>query len=387
MAANREKRSNAGNKLAKLLNEEEEDDFYKTTYGGFEEVENDDDYQSEEEAEDEVDSDFSIEENDEVKSDDDEEATKKRQKKGLYTKAYKEPKIVVKKLDSVSKPDKEPPRKKRKVAQDGDAFLNDLTERKSTRHSTAVKSAETAQRVRERALERRKNRRSAGEPAYKPTQEELLEEAKLTEQENLRSLEKYQKLELERKKCRTVKKVYTGPTIRYHSISMPLLGDDGQTVEGRYERTFITFSDADTMVSAFPSNDPPKPPSKNFCPITRVPAKYLDPVTHLPYCNIATFRVLREAYYQQLEARGDRGSAEIAAWLAHRQTSKTAQTIKMDPSMLQITKFKEEPDKNVPCESSACLPVLTSLPTIPLARIPLPEDIVSITSPTKPMKM
>ncbi|KAG8322332.1 Vacuolar protein sorting-associated protein 72 [Homalodisca vitripennis] len=205
--------------------------------------------------------------------------------------------------------------------------------------------------------------------------------------------EKYQKLELERKKCRTVKKVYTGPTIRYHSISMPLLGDDGmmnccrQTVEGRYERTFITFSDADTMVSAFPSNDPPKPPSKNFCPITRVPAKYLDPVTHLPYCNIATFRVLREAYYQQLEARGDRGSAEIAAWLAHRQTSKTAQTIKMDPSMLQITKFKEEPDKNVPCESSACLPVLTSLPTIPLARIPLPEDIVSITSPTKPMKM
>lgn len=44
MAANRERRSNAGNKLSKLLNEEEEDDFYKTTYGGFNEVEDDDDY-------------------------------------------------------------------------------------------------------------------------------------------------------------------------------------------------------------------------------------------------------------------------------------------------------------------------------------------------------
>ena len=38
MAAEREQRVNAGNRMAKLLNEEEEDDFYKTTYGGFNEV-------------------------------------------------------------------------------------------------------------------------------------------------------------------------------------------------------------------------------------------------------------------------------------------------------------------------------------------------------------
>jgi len=44
MAATRERRTNAGNKMARLLNEEEEDDFYKTTYGGFEEVEQDNDY-------------------------------------------------------------------------------------------------------------------------------------------------------------------------------------------------------------------------------------------------------------------------------------------------------------------------------------------------------
>lgn len=70
MAANRERRSNAGNKLARLLDEEEEDDFYKTTYGGFNEDEEDNDFHFvDEDAPDEVDSDFSIDENDEVISD------------------------------------------------------------------------------------------------------------------------------------------------------------------------------------------------------------------------------------------------------------------------------------------------------------------------------
>lgn len=47
MAAYRERRSNAGNRIAKLLDEEEaeEDDFYKTSYGGFLENENDNDYE------------------------------------------------------------------------------------------------------------------------------------------------------------------------------------------------------------------------------------------------------------------------------------------------------------------------------------------------------
>jgi len=38
MAATRERRANAGNKMARLLEDEEEDEFYTTTYGGFDEV-------------------------------------------------------------------------------------------------------------------------------------------------------------------------------------------------------------------------------------------------------------------------------------------------------------------------------------------------------------
>lgn len=38
LAATRERRSNAGARMARLLLAEDEDDFYKTTYGGFNEV-------------------------------------------------------------------------------------------------------------------------------------------------------------------------------------------------------------------------------------------------------------------------------------------------------------------------------------------------------------
>lgn len=79
MAATRERRSNAGNKLARLLDEEEEDDFYKTTYGGFNEEAEDNDFHFVDEEADEVDSDFSIDENDEVISDvEDEETPQKK---------------------------------------------------------------------------------------------------------------------------------------------------------------------------------------------------------------------------------------------------------------------------------------------------------------------
>lgn len=45
MAASRSRRHNAGNKIAKLLDEEEEDDFYKTSYGGFQDEEEDKEYE------------------------------------------------------------------------------------------------------------------------------------------------------------------------------------------------------------------------------------------------------------------------------------------------------------------------------------------------------
>jgi vacuolar protein sorting-associated protein 72 len=107
MALSRSRRSNAGSKMAMLLNTMESDEFYTTTYGGFNEEDADVDFICEaapvtasttaDVDDDIVDSDFSIDENDEPRSDvenEDDPDRPKRAKRGLgvQTKAYKEPK-------------------------------------------------------------------------------------------------------------------------------------------------------------------------------------------------------------------------------------------------------------------------------------------------------
>ena len=101
MASSRSRRSNAGSKMASLLNDEEKeaisgkDEFYETKYGGFQEEKDDGDfaYQSPGEEDDRVDSDFSIDEDDEVRSDIEDEGSGKRKTakrgEGVQTKAYK----------------------------------------------------------------------------------------------------------------------------------------------------------------------------------------------------------------------------------------------------------------------------------------------------------
>ncbi|XP_022826304.1 vacuolar protein sorting-associated protein 72 homolog isoform X2 [Spodoptera litura] len=412
----RERRSNAGNLLAKVLDEEEEDEFYATTYGGFQETEEDVDYKQEKEVDDEVDSDFSIDENDEPKSDDD--ADEKRTRKS-GTKVYKDPNRKkkggavagpslgekVKKANErkapkpkPEKPEKaEKPEKPDRSERAERAFAGDSSiERKSIRQSTAVKSAETLQRIKIRSALKKKKPKKVEDRM--PTQEELLEEALITEKENLKSLEKFEQIELERKKIRPTKKTITGPTIRYHSFAVPmieeippaedkssLLGDlnlsdiikhedEGQEVKTEepdqpaeseepvtkmdvdfigpdeevniekvpkeeksqkkrepenmkyYERTLLSFEN-DIKNKAFRSCFPKQNVKKRrqlLCAVTKRPARYIDPITKLPYRSVDAFRIIREAYYQQLEARGDRNDPQIAAWLQWRRADQAS---------------------------------------------------------------
>ncbi|CAH0674092.1 unnamed protein product [Spodoptera exigua] len=414
----RERRSNAGNLLAKVLDEEEEDEFYATTYGGFQETEEDVDYKQEKEVDDEVDSDFSIDENDEPKSD--EEADEKRTRKS-GTKVYKDPnrrkkagaaagpslgekvkkaeqrKAPKPKPEKTEKVEKEKPEKSERTER---AVVGDSSiERKSIRQSTAVKSAETLQRIKIRSALKKKKPKKVEDRM--PTQEELLEEALITEKENLKSLERFEQIELERKKIRPTKKTITGPTIRYHSFAVPiieeippaedkssLLGDlnlsdiikhedgvsEGQEVKTEepdqptepaepvtkmdvdfigpdeevsiekvpkdeksqkkkepqnmkyYERTLLSFEN-DIKDKAFRSCFPKqnvKKPRQLLCAVTKRPARYIDPITKLPYRSVDAFRIIREAYYQQLEARGDRNDPQIAAWLQWRRADQAS---------------------------------------------------------------
>ncbi|KAF5270366.1 hypothetical protein FQR65_LT05554 [Abscondita terminalis] len=266
----RGRRTTAGNRMAKLLNEEEEcqDEFYKVNYGGFQETATDNEYEAEEEGEDQVDSDFSIDENDEPVSDTEEES--QRKKRRLVTKAYKEP-------APKQKPKSPKPKPAASKETSDQQQTSDQGERKSIRKSTAAKSAATAQRVKIRTLEQKRKIKRPKEEEWIPTQAELLEEAKVTELENVQALERYQKMESEKKSRRTFKRTCFGPIIRYHSMRMPIIEESETNVEK--------------------------------------PAKYVDPLTCLPYHDILSFKLIREAYYQQLEAHGDRNDPVMAKWL------------------------------------------------------------------------
>lgn len=229
--------------------------------------------------------------------------------------------------------------------------------KKSLRKSTAAKSAATQHRLKARYEAEKLKPKVVKVDEKIPTQEELLEEAAQTEKENILSLEKFRRMELEKKKVRPTKgTTYTGPIIRYHSVSMPVIQDEQKTWESaqlsqdedenkkrttrrsriaandaqkaaeknRCERTFISFEN-DINNTAFEKIFPPphkKTPRSQICAITKLPAKYFDPVTQLPYHNAMAFKIIRESYYQMLEERGDQSETDVIAWLQWRKKIK-----------------------------------------------------------------
>lgn len=71
---------------------------------------------------------------------------------------------------------------------------------------------------------------------------------------------------------------------------------------------------------------------------------WIDPMTQLPYKNVQTFRLLREAYYQQLEARTDVNdtsqSPELLRWLEWRQKNHSGSqrnTIRLEPASASMS--------------------------------------------------
>lgn len=231
--------------------------------------------------------------------------------------------------------------------------------KKSLRKSTAAKSAATQHRLKART-EAERNKPKQPKTEYKIlTQEELLAECEETEKENLQSLEKFKMMELEKKRVRPTKgSAYTGPIIRYHSLSMPIVNDEPKLVKeilpveessaeekkrttrrsrmaandavkaserNRCERTFITFNnDIDNKVfdTLFPQQPPRKRKVQAKCMISGNPARYFDPVSQHYYYGRVEFKIIREGYYQMLESKGNLDDPEVAAWIAWRKKMK-----------------------------------------------------------------
>lgn len=72
-------------------------------------------------------------------------------------------------------------------------------------------------------------------------------------------------------------------------------------------------------------------------PIIRLPARYFDPVTQQPYYSIQAFKILREAYYMQLEEHGNRKNPEVVQWLEWRKKVKENRLKMLAKKLLQNT--------------------------------------------------
>lgn len=246
------------------------------------------------------------------------------------------------------------------------------------------------------------------------TQEELLEEAKWTEIENLASLEAYTRMVEERKKVKLKKKLWTGPMVRYLSLTMPVVtevecggdgsvdthdpsfyngenagqeekeqqledtrlkssilsldvpipmdtdageetggatGDSGdkcadsaldatlplsqsgrqslstqQPVIQKQSRNFLIFMDTNNFPSEyFPSVKPMKP-KRRLCPVTQLPAKYIDPLTRTPYATPFAFKVIRTRYVNAAEQKCERRLMQLSSWLEEKKKKKMEST-------------------------------------------------------------
>lgn len=305
MAASRSRRSNAGSLMQKLVEDEVDDEFYNTTYGGFDEEEDDNEYETEEDDVDVVDSDFSIEETEDVESEEEDEKPKKRKK--VVVKTFK----ALKKQDDGAKKGQDKLKARPvKPATEAPSISKEVRKR-SFRSSTIIKGEESTSRVRATV------KRHPKQPELRRlTQQELLAEAKITAEKNLASLAAFLKLEAEKKKTKLHKVQHSGPIIRFHSVSMPLVDDAQCKVENslteldkdtddsrKCSRNFLVFTDVKNFPKGYFSERKSRPPEKPLCAVTGLPAKYKEPLTGLPFANIAAFKTIRSQHKSSISSQ------------------------------------------------------------------------------------
>ena len=177
--------------------------------------------------------------------------------------------------------------------------------------------------------EQQRKKRSHGrttkaKPGFKMTQEQLLKEAKQTEIENLASLEAYTRLEAERKTSSFKEKKHSinGPVIRYHSVTMPLLNEDGTKRSEKYSRNFLVFTDTQSFPGSYFPTEKPNKPKRLYCKVTGLPAKYIDPLTGHPYSTAHAFRIIRDRFVKEREEKCEQRLLQLSSWLEEKKRLK-----------------------------------------------------------------
>ncbi|XP_027197071.2 vacuolar protein sorting-associated protein YL-1 [Dermatophagoides pteronyssinus] len=352
LASTRERRSNAGANMSKLLDKEEEDEFYKTQYGGFDEAENDNDFSVSDSSDSEnvIDSDFDIDEHVDAVVDEDEvekmvqqEEKRERQAATKRKSFYREPKPTSSTIKSPTSVEHRRPvrtsllsptstvRKTTLRSDDAHSLYKNL------RESTKKSSRETKENLEDERQRKLKFKSKRKQPYRQPTQEERLREAKRTEIENKRSLEAYKNMEIEKsKRNKTTKKIPNVPMIRYQSYR-----ENSKDSDPCY-RTIISFPNDEIFDHYFgrykqeslKSEIDQQPRKRSISVLSGLPIRYKDPLTGFPFAKAKEFNVIRDSYIRYLEQSTLRDDVTIKKFIESYQLSPVLE-LKLDQSNQQ----------------------------------------------------
>ncbi|KAJ1741187.1 Vacuolar protein sorting-associated protein 72 [Coemansia sp. RSA 989] len=303
LSTGRSRRQNAGNKMSAMIEEERA----KIESGDIVPSDEDKDFTRKDEGEDIIDSDFEETDSEAERAAEEvskqvEELLEKAERRKQRKQARK--RIVPLFASSKSKPTVKPEPKPfsstpRRTKQP------EFAVRFSSRASAVRKARESEALELEReelaAIKRKRNstKRRKSEPLL--TQEQLLEEAKQTEVENLEKLKEFQNMEAQEKQqqrrlASRKKPLMVQPISHWESRLVPEISapagaiSTAAHIETNY--SLKQLDDEEILLNPWISNAPTMPPK--LCPITGKPARYFHPRVKVPYSDARAYRILEE---------------------------------------------------------------------------------------------
>ncbi|OTF76825.1 vacuolar protein sorting-associated protein 72-like protein, partial [Euroglyphus maynei] len=200
--------------------------------------------------------------------------------------------------------------------------------------STKKSSRETKENLEDERRRKLKCKSKRKQPYRQPTQEERLREAKRTEIENMRSLEAYKNMEIEKsKRNKITKKLPNVPMIRYQSYR-----EDSKDSDPCY-RTIISFPNDEIFDKYFgrfnktlhKSDTDQQPRKRPISVLSGLPIRYKDPLTGFSFAKAKEFSVIRDSYIRYLEQSTLRDDVTIKKFIESYQLSPVLE-LKLDQS-------------------------------------------------------
>ncbi|KAI9504288.1 hypothetical protein GGI25_004301 [Coemansia spiralis] len=318
VSAKRPRRENAGNKMVTMIEEERA----KIQNGEVPASDEDEEYaRGLVDAEDIIDSDFTETDSEAEKAADDaskeieallEKAERKRKRK--LAKKIIVPRFAAAKRSTTKRGDKKETVTVKANAEvdeevdavDGNASAvagrrkqkqHDFAVRFSSRTSVVRKAQEAEARHQKRefmaAVKRGRRKRDSVSDEPELTQEQLLEEAKQTETENLEKLREFQEQEAEEKRLQRMTALRKAPLLVQPVVHWKSsLVCNEKNLQKTQQYMLEHLDDEHYPLNYWGKHLSILPPK--MCPITGLPARYFHPHARVPYANLQAYRILEE---------------------------------------------------------------------------------------------